>query len=78
MTTIKTTELLTPSALLPGLKPAQEPAKGDFGAHLKNALGEVNELQQQATQAIEQLVGEGTGDLQETMVALEKADVSFA
>jgi flagellar hook-basal body complex protein FliE len=76
-TTIKTTDLLTPAATLPGAKPAQEPLKGDFGSHLKSALGEVNDLQQQASQAIEQLVGEGKGDLQDTMVALEKADVSF-
>lgn len=77
MTTIKTTDLLTPPAGLPGAKPAAEAQKGDFGSHLKNALGEVNDLQQQANQAIEQLVGEGKGDLQQTMVALEKADVSF-
>jgi flagellar hook-basal body complex protein FliE len=53
------------------------PQKGDFESHLKNALGEVNNLQRQAEQSIQQLVGEGQGDLQETMIALEKADVSF-
>ena len=37
----------------------------------------MNDLQQKADQAIQQLVGEGKGDLQETMIALEKADVSF-
>jgi flagellar hook-basal body complex protein FliE len=51
--------------------------KSDFNAHLKNAMSEVNELQQQADQAIQQLAGEGKGDLQETMIAIEKADVSF-
>jgi len=51
--------------------------KSDFNAHLKNAMGEVNELQQKAEQAIQQLAGEGKGDLQETMIAIEKADVSF-
>ena len=51
--------------------------KGDFNTHLKNAMGEVNGLQQQAEQAIQQLAGEGKGDLQETMIAIEKADVSF-
>jgi flagellar hook-basal body complex protein FliE len=51
--------------------------KGDFNAHLQSALGEVNELQQKAEQAIQQLAGEGKGDLQETMIAIEKADVSF-
>ena len=76
-TTIKSTELLTPSIAQPGAKPAGEAPKTDFGTHLKNAIGEVNDLQQQANQAIEQLVGEGKGDLQQTMVVLEKADVSF-
>jgi len=49
----------------------------DFQTHFKQALGEVNELTQQADQAIRQFVGEGKGDLQETIVAMEKADVSF-
>jgi flagellar hook-basal body complex protein FliE len=58
-------------------KVAEAAPKTDFNSHLKNALGEVNELQQKANQAIEQLVGEGKGDLQETIVAMERADVSF-
>lgn len=77
MNTIKVIDLLSTKNPLTEAKPAQENAKGDFGAHLSKALGEVNELQQKADQAIQQLVGEGKGDLQETMVALEKADVSF-
>lgn len=51
--------------------------KEDFQNHLKDALSEVNDLQQKADHAIQQLVGEGKGDLQETIVALEQADVSF-
>jgi len=75
---IKSTELLTPSsAAQPNAKATAEAPKSEFSAHLKNAIGEVNDLQQQANHAIEQLVGEGKGDLQQTMVALEKADVSF-
>ncbi len=58
-------------------KGAGELHKGDFNNYLKEALGEVNNLQQKADQAIQQLVGGGQGDLQQTMVALEKADVSF-
>ena len=77
MNTIKGVELLNGKTPLAETLPAQENGKGDFGAHLNKALGEVNELQQKADQAIQQLVGEGKGDLQETMVALEKADVSF-
>ena len=76
MSIIKSTELVyrppTPLA-----KTTEEISKSDFSAHLKNALGEVNELQSKANQAMEQMVGEGKGDLQETMMALEKADVSF-
>jgi flagellar hook-basal body complex protein FliE len=53
------------------------PQGKDFQAHLKQALGDVNDLKQQADQAIHQLIGEGKGDLQETIVAMEKADVSF-
>jgi flagellar hook-basal body complex protein FliE len=53
------------------------PVQKDFSAYLKDAVGEVNDLQQKASQAIQTLVGEGKGDLQDTLVALEKADVSF-
>ena len=63
-----------------GQPPVKAPAgasKGEFGVYLKDALGEVNQLQQKADQSIQQLVAEGKGDLQETMVALEKADISF-
>jgi flagellar hook-basal body complex protein FliE len=77
MNTIKGVDLLNAKTPLSEVNPAQEKSKGDFGTHLSKALGEVNQLQQQADQAIQQLVGEGKGDLQETMVALEKADVSF-
>jgi flagellar hook-basal body complex protein FliE len=76
MNVIKNADLLyRPTAPLP--KVVGEAAKNDFGAYLKDALGEVNVLQGKAGEAIQQLVGEGKGDLQETMIALEKADVSF-
>jgi flagellar hook-basal body complex protein FliE len=68
---------VNPGGSLTGPKGADSAPKEDFNSHLKNALGEVNDLQQKADQAIQQLVGEGKGDLQETMIALEKADVSF-
>ena len=77
MNTIKSLELLSTKAPLTEPKPAPQTANTDFGAHLNKALGEVNALQEKADQAIQQLVGEGKGDLQDTMVALEKADVSF-
>ena len=76
MNIIKTTDLVSRVSLdLP--KPAEQVGKNNFGAYLKDALGEVHELQGKANQAIQQMVGEGKGDLQDTMIALEKADVSF-
>lgn len=77
MSTIRSVDLVNRSGSLTGAKGVAGAPKEDFNAHLKNALGEVNDLQQKADQAIQQLVGEGKGDLQETMIALEKADVSF-
>ena len=77
MTTIKNVELVNPINPLSNSQPAQEAQRENFSTHLKNALGEVNDLQQKADHAIHQLVGEGKGDLQDTMIALEKADVSF-
>lgn len=77
MNTIKGVDLINTKSPLAETNPAKEGSQGEFGAHLNKALGEVNELQQKADQAIQQLVGEGKGDLQDTMVALEKADVSF-
>jgi flagellar hook-basal body complex protein FliE len=69
--------LPTPAARIPAAPTPAQPQGKDFQAYLKQALGEVNDLKQQADQAIRQLVGEGEGDLQETIVAMEKADVSF-
>lgn len=77
MNTIKTVESVNSSGALSSPKAAEGTQKTDFNTYLKDALGEVNNLQQKADQAIQQLVGEGKGDLQETMIAMEKADVSF-
>ncbi len=77
---IKQTTLITsPTAIgyAPKTKAPGSAPKEDFSTYLKEALGEVNELQHKADQSIRQLAGEGKGDLQDTMVALEKADLSF-
>ena len=77
MNVVKNVDLLyRPTVALP--KPADEVGKNNnFGVYLKDALGEVHELQGKASEAIQQMVGEGKGDLQDTMIAIEKADVSF-
>lgn len=77
MSTIKSVDTVNLTGPLTEPKGAEKSPKADFQSYLKDALGEVNDLQQKADQAIQQLVGEGKGDLQETMIALEKADVSF-
>lgn len=67
-----------PATVLPATNPTPAGVHGqDFQAYLKQALGEVNDLQQQANRAIQQLVAGERGDLQETIIALERADVSF-
>jgi flagellar hook-basal body complex protein FliE len=63
-----------PRTLAPTPLPSQG---GNFLTYLQQAVGEVNTLQQTAGQEVTQLVGEGKGDLQETVIAMEKADISF-
>jgi len=63
-----------PKALAPASLPAQG---GNFLTYLQQAVGEVNSLQQTVGQEVTQLVGEGKGDLQETIISMEKADISF-
>jgi flagellar hook-basal body complex protein FliE len=77
MSIVKNVDLVYHPAPLANPKNLDEPAKGDFNNVLKSAMGEVGDLQEKANQSIQQMVGEGKGDLQETMIALEKADVSF-
>ena len=56
-------------------KPAE--VESSFGDFLKNCLDEVNKLQVEADQSIEDLATGKTSNVHETMIALEKADVSF-
>jgi flagellar hook-basal body complex protein FliE len=59
-------------------RPAQ-PAQGatSFKDVLADAIGEVQRLQTEADTSIRQLVAGEIKDVTETMVAVEKADVSF-
>ena len=77
MSIVKNVDLVYRPTPLVNSKNLEEPQKGDFNNVLKGAMGEVGALQEKASQTIQQMVGEGKGDLQETMLALEKADVSF-
>lgn len=48
-----------------------------FGTVLAESLAQVNSLQQQADRAIQDLAAGGSASLHETMLALDKADLSF-
>jgi flagellar hook-basal body complex protein FliE len=49
----------------------------EFGTVLSDSLAEVNRLQTNADQAIQALATGQGGTLHDTMIALEKADLSF-
>ncbi|MFQ5427393.1 MAG: flagellar hook-basal body complex protein FliE [Thermodesulfobacteriota bacterium] len=51
--------------------------KGDFEGMLKASLEKVNTLQGEADKSIEGLASGEVKDLHETMIAIEKADLSF-
>lgn len=58
--------------------PASSPSQGqDFQTYLKDAFNEANNLHEQEEHAVEKFIGEGKGDLQEVMIAGEKADIAF-
>lgn len=80
---------MEPTRLVPGLPPTIEgpdykkslglgDADGQsFGQLLEDSLTQVNSLQQQADVAITDLASGGPTTLHDTMIALEKADLSF-
>lgn len=60
-------------------KPAapKEGEEGAFGNVLKQSIDEVNRLQHEADQAITALATGESVSVHDTMIAMEKADVSF-
>jgi len=71
------------TGLVPGAMPGEAakakgsaPEKG-FGEFLAESLQKVGELQQDADAAVAQIAQGGDLGIQEAMVAIEKADVSF-
>ena len=48
-----------------------------FVDSLKSAIGNVNDAQKEASQAVDALMTGDTQDIHRTMVALQQADVSF-
>ena len=72
---------LDPNLQLPELRKTRELAKDQdgpsFGNVLKDAISTVNELQQQSDHEIQKLMAGETQDLHTTMIAVQKADLSF-
>ena len=64
---------------MPGLTPPAAPAPGQasFGDVLKDSLKQVDQLQHEADGAIESLATGGTATLHDTMLAVQKAELSF-
>lgn len=61
----------------PGSAPKLSEGGKGFGEALKEAINEVNDLQVKADQSINDLSTGKVKDIHETMIALQKADVSF-
>lgn len=51
--------------------------ENSFGGILKRSIAKVNQLQKNSDQTIQELATGRKKDIHETMIALEKADVSF-
>lgn len=61
----------------PGAANGTAQESGGFLDSLKSAIGKANDVQLQATQAVDALMTGQTQDVHRTMVALQEADVSF-
>ena len=71
---------LNPKLQIPELQAprTQETEKGaGFGEILKDAISTVNELQKQSDQQIQKLMTGESQDLHTTVIAMQKADLSF-
>ncbi len=72
---------INPNLQLPEIGKARELVKdrdsSSFGSVLKDAISTVNDLQQQSDHEIQKLMTGETQDLHTTMIAVQKADLSF-
>ncbi|MDO9462592.1 MAG: flagellar hook-basal body complex protein FliE [Deltaproteobacteria bacterium] len=60
-----------------GFKNIKKSSGAGFGDQLKKYLSEVNELQQVADKKVEELASGQNANLHETLIAVEKAGISF-
>ena len=67
-------------SMMPQLSVKKESAPADGGSFkemLKGSITDVNQLQMEADRSIEMLIAGESKNLHETMIAMEKADISF-
>ena len=60
-----------------GINPVQQPPSASFGKTLQKSLEQVNRLQLEADAKINDLATGRQTDIHQTMIAVEKASVSF-
>jgi flagellar hook-basal body complex protein FliE len=72
---------IDPTLRLPEVRRPQGPGKDSggpsFGQLLKDAISTVNEVQKQSDQEIQKLMTGESQDLHATLIAVQKADLSF-
>jgi flagellar hook-basal body complex protein FliE len=68
-------DTVKPGPELPKADPATE--AGKFGNFLQSAFNKVNELQLEGDEAVRQMVSGENTDIHNTMITLQKAEVSF-
>jgi flagellar hook-basal body complex protein FliE len=72
---------INPNLQMPEITRPRAPAKAEegasFGDVLKNAISTANDLQKASDQEIQKLMTGETQDLHTTMIAVQKADLSF-
>ncbi|OPY01281.1 MAG: Flagellar hook-basal body complex protein FliE [Syntrophorhabdus sp. PtaB.Bin184] len=59
------------------VRPANEKTRTSFGDVLKDSINKVVELEKEADKEVEKLARMENTDVQTTMIAIEKADLSF-
>ena len=57
--------------------PSSSETEGGFGATLRDAISQVNDLSNASDQKVADLIKGGQGDVHNVMIAVEKADIAF-
>ncbi len=68
---------VTGGMVAPAGAASQTGSTGGFGDVLKNAVGQVNNLETSAEQQVSGLLQGGNIDMSKVMISVEKADVAF-